>query len=76
MCVCVICHLPILPSPLTPVFFSDLLQKVIGYQNDGHILICGDFNARCGDECDYIEGVDSVPPHIVLDDKCNAVGYQ
>ena len=60
-----VCYLP--PAYSTrPVdageFFSDLLKKVYEYQNNGDIVICGDFNARCGDECNYIEGVDPAPP--------------
>ncbi|MEW8548010.1 MAG: endonuclease/exonuclease/phosphatase family protein, partial [Candidatus Thiodiazotropha sp.] len=57
-------------------FFTELLKKVYEYQNDGELLICGDFNARCGDECDFIEGVDPIPPRNVLDEHCNAHGYQ
>lgn len=57
-------------------FFKELLKKVYEYQNEGELVICGDFNARCGDECDFIEGVDPVPPRTVLDEKCNAYGYQ
>ena len=55
-------------------FFTDLMTKVYEYQNEGDIIICGDFNARCGDESDYIEGVDNVPPREVIDHKLNSYG--
>ena len=45
-------------------------------KNEGEIIICGDFYARCADECDDIEGVDNVPPHEALDEQYNAYGYQ
>ena len=65
-----VCYLPPANSS-RPVHsdevFNNLLNKVYEYQNDG---------ARCGDECDYIEGVDPVPPHEVLNKQCNALGYQ
>ena len=33
----------------------ELLEKdIFMYQNLGHIIICGDFNARCGGENDYV----------------------
>ena len=55
-------------------FFTDLMTKVYEYQNEGDIIICGDFNARCGDESDYIECVDNVPPREVIDHKLNSYG--
>ena len=33
---------------------------------------CGDFNIRCGDECDYIAGVDGVSVISVLDFRGNS----
>ena len=29
-------------------FFSDLMEKVYEYQNDGHLTVCGDFNGWTG----------------------------
>ena len=55
-------------------FYSDLMLKFYDYQNNGDVIICGDFNSRCGDESDYIEGVDSIPPREVIDDKMNPYG--
>ena len=48
-------------------FYSDLMLKFYDYQNDGDVIFCGDFNSRCGDESDYIEGVDNIPPREVID---------
>ena len=40
----------------------------------GDVILCGDFNARCGDESDFIKGVDGVPQRDVIDDKMNPFG--
>ena len=50
------------------------MLKFYDYQNDGDVIICGDFNSRCGDESDYIEGVDNIPQREVLDYKLNPYG--
>ena len=50
------------------------MEKVYEYQNDGHLIICGDLNARVGQESDYIEGVDDVKPREVIDDTVNRYG--
>ena len=56
-------------------FFNDLMLKFHElYQNEGVVIICGDFNSRCGDESDFIEGADSIPPREVIDDKMNPYG--
>jgi hypothetical protein len=44
------------------------------YQNIGKLYICGDFNARCGDIQDFIEGVDNVQKRHVIDDVSNRNG--
>ena len=44
------------------------------YQNIGKLYICGDFNARCGDIQDFIEGVDNVQIRNVIDDVSNRNG--
>ena len=36
------------------------MEKMYEYQNDGHLIDCGDLNTRVGQESDYIEGVDDV----------------
>ena len=50
------------------------MLKFYEYQNEGDVIICGDFNSRCGDEPDYIQGVDNVPPREVIDGKINPYG--
>ena len=55
-------------------FFSNLMEKVYEYQNDGHLIVCGDLNTRVGQESDYIEGVDDVKPREVIDDTINRYG--
>lgn len=44
------------------------------YQNDGKFFICGDFNSRCGDMSDYLEGVDEVPDRKVTNHTTNGYG--
>ncbi|VDI29898.1 Hypothetical predicted protein [Mytilus galloprovincialis] len=44
------------------------------YQNIGKLYLCGDFNARCGDMQDFIEGVDDVQIRDVIDDVLNRNG--
>ena len=46
---------------------DSLLSQVYEYQNDVLFVICGDFNSRCGNEYDYITGVDDVSVRSVLD---------
>lgn len=53
------------------VFYDKRLRSIYEYQNKGIICICGDFNSRCGDESDFIEGVDSIPARNVIDFACN-----
>ena len=38
----------------------------------GSFYICGDFNARCGEATDFIEGVDNLPIRTALDFTHNA----
>ena len=44
------------------------------YQNQGQYIICGDFNARCGNEPDYIDGVDEIIERAIVDYKKNHYG--
>ena len=53
-------------------FFDNLLCQISQYQDIGSFYICGDFNARCGDATDFIEGVDQLPQRTVLDCTNNA----
>ena len=55
-------------------FYDNLLSQVYMYQNGGNFYICGDFNSRCGDMDDFVEGVDEVPPREVTDHRQNGYG--
>ena len=55
-------------------FYSHLITLVYDAVNSDVTLICGDFNARIGERCDYIEDVDELPPRIVLDKVVNNHG--
>ena len=65
-----VCYLP--PSNSTrgvdfEEFFNNLVTQVAEYQSDTQpFIICGDFNARCADIPDHIEGVDDLPPVMSL----------
>ena len=48
-------------------FYEQLLTHVYTYQDMGDFIIMGDFNSRCGDQEDFIEGVDSVPVRNIID---------
>ena len=55
-------------------FFDNLLTGLYEYQNLGKLFICGDFNSRCGDDDDFITGIDSVCKRDVLDYTSNRYG--
>ena len=55
-------------------FYENLLTQVSIYQKDGPFYICGDFNSRLGENVDYIEGVDDIPPRVALDTRKNGYG--
>jgi hypothetical protein len=65
----VVCYLPPERSVWadSDAFFNALTCQIHQYQNDGFLMIGGDFNARCGNKADYIEGADDVSPREVLD---------
>ena len=44
------------------------------YQDSGPYILCGDFNARCGNDSDFIEGVDEVPERETVDFRKNSYG--
>ena len=67
--VCV-CYLP--PEHSSRHTDVDLMNKVYEYQTEGHLVICGDFNARLGCRSDYIAGVDGVKPREVIDETLNS----
>jgi hypothetical protein len=69
-----ICYLPPIDSCQyvnTSEFMDTLLAQVYKYQNDGILCVTGDFNGRCGSMEDYIEGVDEVPMHDIVDTAWN-----
>ena len=55
-------------------FLDTLLGQVYEYQNHGLVFIGGDFNGRCGDLSEYIEGVDDIPDREVIDSVDNSQG--
>ena len=76
ICLCV-CYLP--PENSSRAvdgnsFYDKLFDHICTYQNTGDLIICGDFNGRCGMLQDYIEGVDDVPPRDILDESSNRYG--
>ena len=52
------------------------LSHVYMYQKLGPFIIMGDFNSRCGDAQDYIEGVDSIGDRDIVDRTVNDHGEQ
>lgn len=76
--ICVaVCYLP--PEYTTrnvdgEAFFDTLLYQVYMYQKEGPFMIIGDFNARCGVDQDYVEGVDDVTERHVVDTGHNSFG--
>ena len=56
-------------------FMDVLMGKMYEFKPDSDLLyICGDFNARCGDNLDYIVGVDTIPDRQVMDYVFNQHG--
>ncbi|CAC5377718.1 unnamed protein product [Mytilus coruscus] len=49
------------------LFFDTLLSQDYVFQNDDLFYICGDFDSRCGDEYDYIPGVDCINMRSIID---------
>ena len=52
-------------------FYEDLLSHVYMYQKLGPFIIMDDFNSRCVDAQDYIEGVDSIGDRDIVDRTVN-----
>ena len=74
LCICYLPHEGSSRRYEGEAFYSNLMFKFYEYQNEGGVIICGDFNSRCGDEQDYIAGVDSIDPREVIDCKLNSYG--
>ena len=55
-------------------YVDKLLSQIYLYQSQGQYIICGDFNARCGNEPDYIGGVDEIIERTIVDYKKNHYG--
>ena len=55
-------------------FFDELICQTHQYCKDAMFFICGDFNARCSNFKDYIEGVDDIPDRHVIDFTSNKYG--
>ena len=55
-------------------FFDTILAGIYKFQDEGLIFVCGDLNSRCGDNADYIAGVDEIPERDVVDFTCNFYG--
>ena len=51
-----------------------ILSQIYIYQNYVSFIICGNFNARCGGEADYIEGIDVIQERMIVDYKKNFYG--
>ena len=55
-------------------FYNNLLGQIYKFQGDGIVCVMGDFNSRCGDLEDFIEGVDNIPTRQVVDHVTNEYG--
>ncbi len=55
-------------------FFSHLITLLYMSTNEDLITICGDFNARISDKCDYIPEVDSIQSRTAIDHSYNKHG--
>ena len=71
------CYLPLETSTRrrdAAEFLDTLVGQVYEYQNHGLVFIGVDFNGRCGDLSEYIEGVDDIPDREVIDGVENGHG--
>ena len=55
-------------------FFDNLICQMHQYCKKEIFYICGDFNARCSDFNDFIEGVDTIQSRHVIDFTSNKYG--
>ena len=55
-------------------YFQKLLSFIYEFYDDDVILMCGDYNARVGQKCDYVETIDELPSRSVIDTTCNDHG--
>ncbi|CAC5394515.1 unnamed protein product [Mytilus coruscus] len=52
-------------------FLESLMTQIYTIPNGKQCYLCGDFNSRCGDLNDFVEGVDTLPERQVVDYKTN-----
>jgi len=72
-----VCYLP--PENSTRAvdvceYLDTLLFQVYEYQKSGSVTVCGDFNSRCGNIPDFIEGVDTIGEREIIDTTRNRYG--
>ena len=70
-----VCYIPPIGSSRVidaSEYFDMLLAQVSEYQNIGRMVIGGNFNSRCSDVSDYIEGVDDVCERKCIDQYENS----
>ena len=64
------CYLPPVDSPWgrdSDAFFGHLLAPIYLNSHLHHLFVCGGVNAKLGTHVDYIEGIDNIPPRILID---------
>ncbi|CAC5417977.1 unnamed protein product [Mytilus coruscus] len=55
-------------------FLESLMTQMYTIPKGNQFYLCGDFNSRCGDLNDFVEGVDTLPERQVVDYKTNKYG--
>ena len=55
-------------------FLDTLMTHVYTIPEGKMFYLCGDWNSRCGDLSDFVEGVDNLPERSIVDFKCNSYG--
>ena len=55
-------------------FYGHLISLIYSYEDSDALYVCGDFNGRIGNEKDYVEDMDELPPRQVVDDVKNKLG--
>lgn len=55
-------------------FYDNLLSQILTIPNQHLFFVCGDFNSRCGNEDDFIRGIDCIPDRHVIDFNTNNYG--
>ena len=72
-----VCYLPPIDSTRNVdanEFFDNLICQMHEYCKNATFYICGDFNARCSNFQDFIEGVDNIQDRNVVDFSSNKFG--